>query len=80
MARTSMTVTICDVCGREADLVWNVHGPERSYVADLCEEHDGELREALERFFPEVNEERPSRRGELTADFKARLRSLPEIE
>ena len=78
MAKASVQITVCDVCGEEAANTWNFHGPEGTFLAELCDEHDEELRTVLGRFNQEISEERPSKRGELTADFQNRLRILPD--
>ena len=71
----TVTITVCDVCGEEGLEVWNVHGPKRSYLAELCEEHSEQFVEALRQFIPDVGEDAPTRKGVLTPDFEARIRT-----
>lgn len=70
----TLTITVCDVCGEEAHETWNIHGPERSYLAELCTEHSQQVKAALEAVVPDMKKPHPSRVGVLTPDFEARIR------
>ena len=75
----TVTMTVCDKCGAEATRTWNLHGPERTYLAELCEEHSKEMKEALKSFVPGITEPRESKKGVLTADFKNRMRLIGDV-
>lgn len=81
MTIATITMTICDLCGSsEGTQAWNLHGPERSYLTELCDEHGGAFVEAVRPFISDIAAPLPKKTGELTPDFRERIRTLEEIE